>query len=449
MTPAAPAGAEITSALDHAPFTPRHRVFVAALLAALVFDYMKPFTISFVIPGMRAMWGLTPEQASYLAVAGLTGTVVGSLFWGYMADRIGRKTTLLWTVAIFTAASLCGLSMEYWHTLAFCFAMGFGVGGEMPVVFALATEYLPVQVRGQTVLLLGIVGAVAGYAGAALVATGSNALLPPEEAWRAMWLFNLAPAALILVLRSRVVPESARYLLARDRIREARAEAESLIGPIPPGPVRGPGPAPAPERPVPRLYGRTAALAFFSFAWGLANFGFVMWLPTLMERLGYSGTVSSAYLSLSALIALPAIAITSTLLTRWSTRWTLVLYAVAGGMVLLALGASLSGQLPGAVSLILTTSLAFFFVTSIGAAFSLYAAEVFPTPIRALRSGVVAGAGKFGGVVGPYLGGIWLGAGGSSLGLQIPLAASLFVAAVVLAIAGVETRNRGLEQIEL
>lgn len=98
---------------------------------------MKPFTISLVIPGMRAMWGLTPDEASYLAVAGLTGTVVGSLFWGCVADQIGRKTTLLWTVGIFTAASLCGVSTEYWHTLAFCFAMGFRVGGEMPIVFAL------------------------------------------------------------------------------------------------------------------------------------------------------------------------------------------------------------------------------------------------------------------------------------------------------------------------
>jgi putative MFS transporter len=210
-----PAGAAITSALDHAPFTHRHKVFVAALLAALIFDYMKPFTISFVIPGMRAMWGLSPTEASYLAVAGLSGTVVGSLFWGFLADRIGRKTTLLWTVGIFTAASLCGLSMDYAHALFFCFAMGFGMGGETPIVFALATEYLPVEVRGKTVLFLGIVGAVAGYAGAALVATVANLFFEPTVAWRAMWLINILPALLILVLRSRVIPESARYLLAR------------------------------------------------------------------------------------------------------------------------------------------------------------------------------------------------------------------------------------------
>lgn len=88
----------IIGALDRAPFTQRHTIFVVALLTALVFDYAKPFTISFVIPGMREMFNLTAVEGSYLAVAGLSGTVVGSFFWGFMADRIGRRVTLLWTI---------------------------------------------------------------------------------------------------------------------------------------------------------------------------------------------------------------------------------------------------------------------------------------------------------------------------------------------------------------
>jgi putative MFS transporter len=95
----------ILSALDHSPLTRRHRLFLAALLAALVFDYLKPYTLAFVIPGVRALWGLSPADAAYLPVAGLTGTAVGALFWGVVADRIGRRTTLLWTVGIFTAAA--------------------------------------------------------------------------------------------------------------------------------------------------------------------------------------------------------------------------------------------------------------------------------------------------------------------------------------------------------
>lgn len=469
---AIPAAAEreILAALDHAPLTSRHRLFVAALLAALVFDYMKPVTISFVIPGMRAMWELSETTASYLAVAGLTGTAVGSVFWGVLADRIGRKTTLLWTVAIFTVSSVCGLTMRFTEALAACFMMGFGVGGETPIVFALATEYLPVRVRGRVVLLLGIVGAVAGYALAALVAAGANALYEPAFAWRVMWLVNIVPALFILVLRSRVIPESARFLLSRGRVQDARDAAESLLGDVSAvamramqhrdrPPIEGSegatqtrtsraatDSAPSVASSV-RLYGRTVALAFFSFAWGLANFGFVIWLPTLLEGVGYSGAGSSAYLALSATVALPALWITVLLMTRWSTRWTLVAYAAAGGTVLVVLGAGATGGWLTPLVLVTVSSLAFFFITALGGAFSLYAAEVFPTRMRARRSGIVAAAGKAGGVIGPYFGGVWLAAGGSALGLQIPLAAALLAAALAVALAGVETRGLRLEQI--
>lgn len=103
-------------------------------------DYAKPFTISFVIPGMRQMWGLSAVSASYLPIAGLSGTMVGSVLWGFAADRIGRRATLLWTVGMFSAAALCGLTLQYWQSLVACLVMGLGVGGEAPIVFTLAAE---------------------------------------------------------------------------------------------------------------------------------------------------------------------------------------------------------------------------------------------------------------------------------------------------------------------
>lgn len=440
---------DIIAALDHAPFTRRHAVFVAALLTALIFDYAKPFTLSFVIPGVREVWGLSPVEASYLAVAGLTGTMLGSIFWGFVGDRIGRRKTILWTVGLFSLGSVCGLTTEYWQALLACLVMGFGVGGEFPVVFALAAEYLPVRVRARLLALLAIVGATAGYALAALIATFANALYANPVAWRAMWLVQLVAALLVLLLRTRFVPESARFLLDRDRIAEARAAAEHFVGSI----ARVAQPQAVRETRVlaerpPRLYGRTIALSFFSFAWGLANFGFVTWLPTLLRSLGYAGAAPAAYLALSAVVALPALVLTAYLLTRWSTRWTLVAYALGGAASLVALGAGATAGLLTPPVLVAASGLVFFFITSLGGAFSVYAAEVFPTRVRARRGGLVAGLGKLGGVIGPYLGGLWLAGGGSALGLQLPFAAALVLAAATLALAGMETRGRTLEQID-
>jgi putative MFS transporter len=180
----------------------------------------------------------------------------------------------------------------------------------------------------------------------------------------------------------------------------------------------------------------------------LANYGFVTWLPTVLRGLGYTGATSSGYLALSALVALPALAITTLLVTRWSTRWTLATFALGGGLALAALGAGAAVGWLTPLSLVVVTGIAFFFLTSIGSVFSPYAAEVFPTQVRARRSGTVAAASRFGGVVGPFFGGLSLTASGSVLGLQLPLAAMLVLAAAVMALAGVETRGRTLEQID-
>lgn len=442
----------IVNALDFSPFTRQHKLFVAALLTALVFDYIKPFTISFVIPGMRAMWDLSTVAGSYLAVAGLTGTVVGSIFWGVMADRIGRRNTLLWTIGIFSGSTLCGLSTEYWQSLLACFIMGFGVGGEAPIVFALAAEYLPIRQRGQMLLMLGIAASTLGYALAALIATVSNSFLPIDMAWRAMWLIQLVPAVLIFLLRNRVVPESARYLLSTGQVERARREAEHLVGPINQTSVprlehkQG---VPLSRKEVAQPVTRGFVLGFFSFAWGLANYGFVTWLPTMLQGLGFTGKTSSGFLTLSALIAVPALAITAYLLMHWSTRWTLVVYALGGAISLVLMGWQVDNSSEAnAGFLMVVISLVFFFITSMGGVFSLYAAEVFPTAWRARYSGIVGATGKLGGVLGPYFGGLWLARNLSAVGLEATLSVTLVLAAILLAFGGVETRGKSLEEID-
>lgn len=437
---------EIIRTLDAAPFTRRHGAFAATLLAAVVFDYAKPFTISFVIPGMREMWNLSEVEASYLAMAGLSGTLIGSIFWGFIADKIGRRATLLWTISIFSLATLCGLASHYWHSLVACLIMGFGVGGEVPVVFALGAEYLPVRARARVLLSLAIFGATGGYALAAATAAVASALFPDHFAWRLMWLVQLLPGALIFFLRRSLVPESARFLLMKRREEEARQAAQAFVGHMSKTRGRADAPGESQKESAPSwLYGRTLALSFFSFAWGLANFGFIIWLPTLLRTLGYGGAASSAYLALSALIALPAVGVTTYLLTRWSAPWTLGTYAALGGLTLLALGLMAESATPPL--LVLMVGLVLFFVTSIGGGLFLYSAEVFPTATRASLSGIVAAAGKLGGVVGPYIGGLWLAGKGSILGLQLPPAAALLAAAFVLAWLGIETRGRRLEEI--
>jgi len=450
---APPSPERIVAAIEESPMTRRHWYFLLSLLGALAFDSMKPATIGFVMPGMKEMFGLSPQTSSYLAVSGLTGMFFGSLVWGFLGDRIGRRRGLLFTVTIFIIASFCGAAMEYWQSLLACLVMGFGVGGEVPLVFALAAEYIPARMRGPALLALGILGSALGYALAAGVATLSHLLLDSMNAWRLMWLLGLVPAAFILVLRSRIIPESARFLIVRGRLREARLAAESLVGPIPDSDPWDEPPKTEPRTPVARLLwkrylSQTLSLGLFSFCWGIANFGFVTWLPTLMTQLGYTDAQSSSYLALSALLAVPALAVSTWLYTRWSTIGTLVAYALGGGLAIATMGAALGGAAVSAPMLIGLASSTILFLTSLAGAYPIYTAEVFPTEIRSLDGGIVHAIGRIGALLGPLVGGIWFTRGGSILSFEVALATMLAIGGIVLAFTGRETRGKTLEQIE-
>jgi len=397
--------AQIARTLDEAPFSRRHALVVGALLAVLVFDHAKPFTLSFVIPGMRAMFGLGAEEASYLAVAGLTGTLLGSLFWGWLADRIGRRAVILWTLAVFSLSTVCGAMQAYWQSVLACLVMGFGVGGQIPAVFALAIELLPARSRARVLLFLALFSALLGYALAAGIAALAYTFFDDMNAWRAMWLAQLFPGVLVLLLRERILPESPRYLAARGRVQEARAAAERILGAAP---EQDAAPDRAPETgPVPRLYLRTAVLTAFALAWGIANFGFITWLPTLLMDLGYTGAATSAYLAFTALVTLPGFALTALLLKRRRTVALLSGYGLGGAAGFVGLGAALQWQ-PHPLVPFGLTAIVFLFVITLGALVTLHAAEAFPAAIRGARSGLIAGAGKLGAVIGPYLVALWL-----------------------------------------
>ncbi|MBI3732546.1 MAG: MFS transporter [Chloroflexi bacterium] len=447
-------GQAIIDALDNSPLTRRHQIFLVALVAALTFDYAKPFNIAFVIPGMKAMWGLSAVESSYLAVAGLSGIVIGSVVWGFVADRIGRRPTLLWTVAVFSIACLCGLAVAYWNSLLACFIMGFGVGGEAPIVYALAAEYLPAKGRARSLLFLGMLGSLLGYLQVALVSAVLKSFLPETDAWRWMWLLNIPLGLIVFVMRNNVVPESARYLIKKGRIDEARASAERFVGVITTPPQSSPSvqshiaaSQPASTIAPTSLRARTIAIGVFAFGAGLANFSFVTWLPTMLINLGYSGASSSLFLAVSALSALPALVLTSIVLRKWGTRGTLVGYALAAGAALFALGYGATFGLFTPLLMIPLMGVIFFLVTSINGTLSFYGAEIFPTSVRVRRSGIISAVNRLGGVVGPFFGGLYLTAGGNWFGLNLPLTIGLVIGAVVLYIVGVETHSRSLEQI--
>jgi MFS transporter, putative metabolite:H+ symporter len=88
-------------------------------------------------------------------LSGISGTVLDSLIWGWLGDRIGRRASILLAALTFIATSICGAMPNYYLNLIMCFLMGIGVDGMLPIAYALLAETVPARHRGWLMVLIG------------------------------------------------------------------------------------------------------------------------------------------------------------------------------------------------------------------------------------------------------------------------------------------------------
>jgi putative MFS transporter len=161
--------------------------------------------------------------------------------------------------------------------------------------------------------------------------------------------------------------------------------------------------------------------------------------------MGMTGGAAGALLAKSAFLALPGALLVTWLYHRWSTHRTLALFALIAaaaltGFSMLGSGASQSSFSFSALTIVLLIS-----ISGVIAMLIPYATEIYPVKVRGTGTGVIAGSSKLGGIFAAGLGvtGFFAGLTGSAIGVAVPLAAS----AILLAMKGIETRGRSLEDI--
>lgn len=449
----------ITARIDRLPLGLFHVALIAAVFTGLAFEYMDQVVLSFVIPRYREEWHLSAQTAAINPMTGLATTFVGALFWGTVADRIGRKRTLMITLGIYAVTmAVNGFAWSFPQLVLTCIVMGFGIGGTIPLGFTLLAECTPARHRGMLMVLVGVLSLVGGY----VIASGSAVLLIDAFGWRSLFLVGVAPLAL-LPLIAWAVPESPRYLLARGRTDEALRVVERLErGRKPSGPVLEPSePGLAEDAPaegtvsfrtVGRLwrsgYGRrTAMLWAYAFAFGFFTFGFVTWLPTVLKEAGFDEPGIHVHATVMDLFAIPSAAVTAYLFFRWSTKGTLVLFPAVAGVAMLALSTLVGTGLLTSASLLIVGGTVFAFGTILLGVFGPYASEVYPTGMRGTGSGWATGMSRFGALTGIPVGGLVLSSGLPLFAHQIVFGVPLLAAAAIMAAFGVETRGRRLEDL--
>lgn len=393
---------DVDAVIENARFGRFHATILFWCTLIILFDGYDLVIYGVVLPRLMEQWQLTPVAAGALGSAALFGMMVGAMSFGMLSDRLGRKTGIVVCVVLFSVVTvITGLAATPWQFAILRFIAGLGIGGVMPNVVALLTEYAPRRSRSTMVAIM-----FSGYAVGGMTAAGLGIWIVPAFGWPAMFYLAALPLLLLPVL-IRALPESGSFLIRRGR----EAEVRRILAAIEPGRalpaadvlvVRADQPARAPLADLFRERRAASTLMFWSafFMCLLMVYALAFWLPKLMTVAGYGLKSSLAFLMVLNMGAIVGAIGGAWLADRSSLRVVLVAYFMMAAVSLGLLGFD---SPPWLVSGLVAVAGA----TTIGSQTLLYAyaAQFYPAAIRSTGVGWASGIGRNGAIIGPLLGG--------------------------------------------
>jgi putative MFS transporter len=437
----------------------QYKIIGAAILGDLL-EFFDLYLIGFVLAIIIKPWNLTFGLSAVILLSSGVGAMLGAAFWGYVADRIGRKAVFIATILNFSIATgIMAFTPENgWLFLSiFRFITGFGVGGLYAVDLPLVQEFVPSHKRG---FIGGMITSAIPIG--TMMASMMAAFLTPLIGWRGLFAAGLLPAFLTLLVRA-WVPESPTWLARMGRAEEAR---KSLAWALEVDPATIPLSAVTVEKKQakPRLsdlfrYPRSLVVSWGGNLGGqTASYGLILWAPTLLVMVLKTTAEHAAFLfifcALGGFIGRVAFSVLSEAIGRRKSGVLLGL----GGAASLALSGIFHNEFIAGVSVFwLLLVVANFFVDGGFAVIGPYASEVWPSQLRATGMGSAYGFGGLGKIIGPLGLAIIVGSSNivkpqASIQALLPaflyLAAWPFAAGILYGVFGIETKGRSLESID-
>lgn len=420
---------------------------------ATFFDGYTTIALAYALPILAKEWGLAPATTAAIISSGYLGQLFGAIFFGWLAERIGRLPVLAICIGIFAAMSAaCIFSWSASSLMLFRFLQGIGTGGEVPVASAYVNELSGAKKRGRFFLLyelLFLVGLTA--------AGGIGYFLVPSLGWQAMFVVGMVPVLLVMPLRF-FLSESPRWLITRGRL----ADAEKVVAKLEVSALQHGQPLPEPRAVLPAaptpsrqagswrelfspLYGpRTLLLWAMWFGAYMINNGLLTWLPTLYktvfnmpidQAIGYGFAMTGI-----ALIASFICAITIDKVGRRNWYTGALLFAAIPLLALWWLGATTP------VMVFALATPAFAALQTVTYSLYLYSGELYPTRLRSLGAGLGSAWLRAGSITGPWVIGLIMTSGS--------IAPVFLTFAVVAGLTGLvvlrwapETTGRALEEV--
>jgi MFS family permease len=227
----APVTSTIPARLDALPWSRWHWRVVAALGITWILDGLEVTVVGSLGPALQRAdtLGLTAAEVGWTGSAYVGGAVLGALYFGRLADRLGRRRLFLVTLTVYLLATLLTAFSFDFASFALCRALtGFGIGGEYAAINSAIDELIPARVRGRVSLAINGSFWIGAAAGAALsLVLLDHARFAPDLGWRLAFAMGALLSIAILLVR-RHVPESPRWLMTHGR----HAEAEATVAGI-------------------------------------------------------------------------------------------------------------------------------------------------------------------------------------------------------------------------
>ncbi|MGG5173914.1 MFS transporter [Pseudarthrobacter sp. J1763] len=424
------------------------RIFIIGGLG-FMFDAWDVTLNGVLIPLLSKHWALAASDVAWVGTANLIGMALGAFVWGTIADSIGRKKAFTATLLIFSIFTVFGaFAPDFVWFCIFRFIAGFGLGGCIPVDYALVGEFTPRKQRGR------VLTAMDGWwpVGAALCGVVSAALVAAYGDWRVIMLVMVIPALLVFWIR-RGVPESPLFLISKGRREEAAAVIDQLVKDTGGTAVAYslPKPHEAPKLSAGSVLAQlrgiwafnwkitaTSWLLFFSIL--LVYYLSLTWMPKILIGAGFAEYKAFVTTAGMAGVGLLGVVVAALLVERVGRKWILAITGplAAATLVVVAFVVDIPAAAVGWL-------LAYGFVVQVAIpVLYAYVSELYPTELRGSGFGWASTFSRIGAGFGPLIFGayFWPTFG---LATSFALAGALVVIAVVwMAFFAPETKQQHL-----